>query len=102
MFVCNYDRKMIVVDHRKRCVEIAKDCLGIEIADKCLGFLQTKHLQCSWDHIVKIGDFQKCKIHSSSLRDIRITACQSWWNSQKVKKSTVLIDGAVFIWRYAI
>ena len=46
---------------------------------------------------MKIGDFQKCKIHSSSLRGFRITACQSWCNSQKVKKSTVFIGGAVFV-----
>ena len=35
---------------------------------------------------MKIWDFQICKIHSSSLRGFRITACQSWCNSQKVKK----------------
>ena len=36
--------------------------------------------------LIKIGDFQKCKLHSSSLRGFRITACQSWCNSHKVKK----------------
>ena len=46
MFVCNYDRKKIVVDHRQKYVEIATDCFWIEIADKRLRFLQTKHLQC--------------------------------------------------------
>ena len=52
--------------------------------------------------LMKIGDFQKCKIHSCSLRGFRITACQSWCNSQKVNKSIVFIGGAVFIWKYAI
>ena len=33
-------------DHRQKYVEITKNCLGIEIADKHLRFLQTKHLQC--------------------------------------------------------
>ena len=46
MFVCNYNRKTFVVDHRQKYVEIAKDCLWIEIADERLRFLQTKHLQC--------------------------------------------------------
>ena len=47
MFVCNYNRKTFVVDHRQKYVEIAKDCLWIEIADERLRFLQTKHLQWS-------------------------------------------------------
>ena len=47
MFVCNYNRKTFVVDHRQKYVEIAKDCLWIEIADEHLRFLQTKHLQCN-------------------------------------------------------
>ena len=34
-------------DHRQNYVEITKNCLGIEIADERLQFLQTKHLQCS-------------------------------------------------------
>ena len=34
-------------DHRQKSVQIAKNCLGIEIADKRLRFLQTKHLQCA-------------------------------------------------------
>ena len=46
MFVCNYNRKTFVVDHRQKYVEIANDCLWIEIADERLQFLQTKHLQC--------------------------------------------------------
>ena len=46
MFVCNYDRKNFIDDHRQKYVEITKNCLGIEIADKRLRFLQTKHLQC--------------------------------------------------------
>ena len=46
IFVSNYDRKRFVVDHRQKYVEIAKNCLGIEIADERLRFLQTKHLQC--------------------------------------------------------
>ena len=46
MFVCNYNRKTFAVDHRQKYVEIAKDCLWIEIADERLQFLQTKHLQC--------------------------------------------------------
>ena len=33
-------------DHRQKYVEITKNCLGIEIADERLRFLQTKHLQC--------------------------------------------------------
>ena len=28
--------------------------------------------------LLKIGGFQKCKIHSSGLKGFRITACQSW------------------------
>ena len=32
---------------------------------------------------MKIGAFQKCKVHSSSLKGFRITACQSWWNLHK-------------------
>ena len=47
MFVCNYNRKTFVVDHRQKYVEIANDCLWIEFADERLRFLQTKHLQCS-------------------------------------------------------
>ena len=43
---CNYDGKKIVDEHRQKYVEIAKNCLGIEIADERLRFLQTKHLQC--------------------------------------------------------
>ena len=46
IFVCNYDRKKIVVDHRQKYVEIANDRVWIEIADERLRFLQTKHLQC--------------------------------------------------------
>ena len=46
MFVCNYDRKNFIDDHRQKYVEITKNCLGNEIADKRLQFLQTKHLQC--------------------------------------------------------
>ena len=46
MFVCNYDRKNFIDDHRQKYVEITKNCLGIEIADESLRFLQTKHLQC--------------------------------------------------------
>ena len=46
MFVCNYDRKKFVDDYRQKYVEITKKCLWIEIADKRLRFLQTKHLQC--------------------------------------------------------
>ena len=46
MFVCNYDRKNFIDDHRQKYVEITKNCLGNEIADKRLRFLQTKHLQC--------------------------------------------------------
>ena len=56
----------------------------------------------SCDQIMKIRDFQKCKVHSSTLRGFRITACQSWCNSQEVKKSTVFIGGTVFIWKYAL
>ena len=52
--------------------------------------------------LMKIRDFQKCKIHSSSLRSFRITACQSWCNSQSVKKLKVFIGGAVFMWKYAV
>ena len=47
MFVCNYNRKTFVVDHRQKYLEIAKDCLWIEMADERLRFLQTKHLQCT-------------------------------------------------------
>ena len=47
MFVCNYDRKIFIDDHRQKYVEITKNCLGNEIADKRLRFLQTKHLQCT-------------------------------------------------------
>ena len=47
MFVYNYDRKKFVDDHRQKYTEITKNCLGIEIADEHLRFLQTKHLQCS-------------------------------------------------------
>ena len=47
MFVCNYDRKNFIDDHRQKYVEITKNCLGNEIADKRLRFLQTKHLQCT-------------------------------------------------------
>ena len=46
MFVCNYDRKIFKNVHRQNYVEITKNCLGNEIADKRLRFLQTKHLQC--------------------------------------------------------
>ena len=40
-------KKKFVVDHRQKYVEVAKDCLWIEIADEHLRFLQTKHLQCT-------------------------------------------------------
>ena len=46
MFVCNYDRKKIVDDHKQKYAEITKNCLWIKIADERLRFLQTKHLQC--------------------------------------------------------
>ena len=46
MFVCHYERKKFVDDHRQKYAEITKICLGNEIADKRLRFLQTKHLQC--------------------------------------------------------
>ena len=46
IFDCYFDRKKIVDDHRQKYVEITKNCLGIEIADERLRFLQTKHLQC--------------------------------------------------------
>ena len=48
MFVCNYDRKNFIDDHRQKYVEITKNCLGNEIADERLRFLQTKHLQCAY------------------------------------------------------
>ena len=51
MFVCNYDRKKFIDDHRQKYAEITKNCLGIEIADEHLRFLQTKHLQCK-DNLV--------------------------------------------------
>ena len=38
--------KKNVDDHRQKYVKIIKNCLGIEIADERLRFLQTKHLQC--------------------------------------------------------
>ena len=41
MFDCNYDRKKFVDDHRHEYAEITKNCLGIEIANKRLWFLQT-------------------------------------------------------------
>ena len=47
MFVCNYNRKTFLIDHRQKYIDIAKDCLWIEIADERLQFLQTKHLKCS-------------------------------------------------------
>ena len=40
---------------------------------------------------------EKCKIHSSSLKRLRITACQNWRNSPSVKELKVFIGGAVFI-----
>ena len=52
MFVGNYDRKNFIDDHRQKYVEITKNCLGNEIADKRLRFLQTKHLQCVLTHFV--------------------------------------------------
>ena len=56
MFVCNYDRKTFVDDYRQKYVEITKKCLWIEIADKRLRFLQTKHLQCM-ESMVQIMDY---------------------------------------------
>ena len=47
MFVCHYERKKFVDDHRQKYAEITKICLGNEITNKRLQFLQTKHLQCS-------------------------------------------------------
>ena len=35
----HYDRKKYVDDHRQKYAEITKDCFGIEIKDKRLGFL---------------------------------------------------------------
>ena len=51
MFVCNYDRKKFVDDYRQKYVEITKKCIWIEIADERLRFLQTKHLQCSFETV---------------------------------------------------
>ena len=34
MFVCNYDRKKYVDDHKQKYAEITKDCLWIEIAEQ--------------------------------------------------------------------
>ena len=68
MFVCNYNRKTFVVDHRQKYVEIAKDCLWIEIADKRLQFLQTKHLKC--DRCSLFGP-KSCMKKSVSLRKTR-------------------------------
>ena len=48
MFVCHYERKKLVDDHRQKYVEITWDCLWDEIAEKHPWFLQTKHLQCSY------------------------------------------------------
>ena len=39
--------KKIVNDDTRKYVEITKHCLLIEIPDKRLQFLQTKHLQCT-------------------------------------------------------
>ena len=36
-----------VDDHKQKYAEITEDCLLNEITDKCLQFLQTKHLQCA-------------------------------------------------------
>ena len=33
----------------------------------------------SCDQIMKIVGFQKCKIHSYSLKNFKVTACQSWY-----------------------
>ena len=57
MFVCHYERKKFVDDHRQKYAEITKICLGNEIADKRLRFLQTKHLQCKKIGKYKIDDF---------------------------------------------
>ena len=59
MFVCHYERKKFVDDHRQKYVEITKICLGIEIADKRLRFLQTKHLQCAY----RVKNYELLHIH---------------------------------------
>ena len=47
VFVSHYERKKFLDDHRQKYVEITKICLGNEIADERLRFLQIKHLQCA-------------------------------------------------------
>ena len=50
--------KKFVDDHRQKYVEITKDCLWNEIADKCLQFLQTKYLQYNTSFV--LWDFPVC------------------------------------------
>ena len=49
-------------------------------------FLVFKMQQWPWpamSKLMKTGGFQKCKVHSSSLKGLRVTACQSWCNLHK-------------------
>ena len=42
IFVCNYDRKKIVDDHRQKYVEITKDCLWNELQNYCVESTEKK------------------------------------------------------------
>ena len=44
--------------------------------------------------IMKIRGFQKCKIHSCSLKGFKITACQSWCIFQ-ARASWLLLDAGI-------
>ena len=57
--------KKIVDDDRQKYVEITKNCLGIEIVDERLRFLQTIHLQC------RLHDLSIQKQHSWQLAILR-------------------------------
>ena len=49
MFVCNYNRKTFVVDHRQKYVEIAKDCLWNKLQIYCVESSEKKiSLSADW------------------------------------------------------
>ena len=83
MFVCNYNRKTFVVDHRQKYVEIANDCLWIEIADEHLRILQTKHLQCRHpEHLIFFspkynGHCNIAKVVFYTKHRVSITSCKT-------------------------
>ena len=51
--------------------------------------------------LLKTGGFQKCKIHSSSLKGLRFTVCQSWCKPIQQQLNLLCQIWALIWWTYA-